>query len=49
MLSAGLDEVPFVYKNIDDVMAMQQDLVEPIARFEPKIVKMAEAGERAED
>ncbi len=49
LLSAGLDEVPFVYKNIDDVMALQRDLVEPIARFEPKLVKMAPAGERPED
>ena len=49
VLSAGLDEVPMVYKNIDQVMADQADLVEPIARFQPKIVKMAPAGERPED
>lgn len=49
LLSAGLDEVPMVYKDIDRVMAQQRDLVEPIARFDPKIVKMAPAGERAED
>lgn len=49
LLSAGLDEVPMVYKNIDDVMAAQSDLVEPIARFSPRIVKMAAAGERPED
>lgn len=49
LLSAGLDEVPMVYKDIDQVMAAQADLVQPIARFHPKIVKMAPAGERAED
>ena len=49
LLSAGLDEVPMVYKDIDDVMAAQADLVEPIARFLPRIVKMAPPGERPED
>lgn len=49
LLSAGLDEVPAVYKNIDEVMAAQADLVEPIARFQPRVVKMAPAGERPED
>lgn len=49
LLSAGLDEVPMVYKNIDDVMSAQSDLVEPIATFQPRIVKMAAEGERAED
>jgi tRNA-splicing ligase RtcB len=49
VISAGLDEVPMVYKNIFDVMAAQSDLVEILARFDPKIVKMAEGRERAED
>jgi tRNA-splicing ligase RtcB len=49
LLSAGLDEVPMAYKDIDTVMAAQQDLVEPLARFEPRLVKMAPAGERPED
>ncbi len=49
LISAGLDEVPFVYKNIDAVMAEQQDLVETLARFFPRLVKMANAGERPED
>jgi tRNA-splicing ligase RtcB (3'-phosphate/5'-hydroxy nucleic acid ligase) len=49
LLSAGIDEAPVVYKNIDKVMALQSDLVEPIARFDPKLVKMAPAGERPED
>ncbi len=49
VLSAGADEVPGVYKNIEDVMREQQDLVETIARFDPKIVKMCGDGSRAED
>jgi tRNA-splicing ligase RtcB (3'-phosphate/5'-hydroxy nucleic acid ligase) len=49
VISAGLDEVPMVYKDIQKVMNAQRDLVEVIARFDPKIVKMAPAGERGED
>ncbi|MCI0363635.1 MAG: RtcB family protein [Phycisphaerales bacterium] len=49
LISAGIDEVPGVYKDIDQVMSQQRDLVDVVARFDPKIVKMAEGGERAED
>jgi tRNA-splicing ligase RtcB len=49
LLSAGLDEVPMAYKDIDEVMAAQSDLVDPLARFEPRLVKMAPGGERPED
>ena len=49
LLSAGLDEAPGVYKDIHSVMAAQMDLVEVLGRFDPKIVKMAPAGEKAED
>jgi tRNA-splicing ligase RtcB (3'-phosphate/5'-hydroxy nucleic acid ligase) len=49
LLSAGLDEVPGVYKDIDSVMAAQTDLVEVLGRFDPKLVKMCPDGERAED
>jgi tRNA-splicing ligase RtcB len=49
LLSAGLDEVPMVYKDIDQVMAAQQDLVEVLARFDPRLVKMAPSGEPPED
>jgi tRNA-splicing ligase RtcB len=49
LLSAGLDEVPMAYKDIDEVMAAQQDLVEPLARFDPRLVKMAPSGEPPED
>lgn len=49
LISAGLDEAPFVYKDINTVMEAQKDLVDIVARFMPKIVKMAPAGERPED
>ena len=35
--------------DIDGVRAAQADLVEPLARFEPRIVKMAPSGEPPED
>jgi len=46
LLSAGLDEVPMAYKDIETVMAAQRDLVKSIARFDPKLVKMAPAGRK---
>src|SRR6266699_3941798 len=49
LISAGLDEVPMVYKNIHQVMAAQKDLVTILGQFDPKLVKMAPAGERPED
>lgn len=49
VISAGIDESPGVYKDIRRVMALQKDLVRAIARFDPKLVKMAPEGERAED
>jgi tRNA-splicing ligase RtcB len=49
LISAGLDEVPMGYKDIHSVMAAQKDLVAIVARFDPKLVKMAPEGERPED
>ena len=49
LLSAGIDEVPAVYKNIHDVMAAQTDLVKVRAKFQPRLVKMAPSGEPPED
>lgn len=48
VLSAGSDEVPYVYKNILEVMAAQEDLVEIVGRFDPRIVKMSDDG-KSED
>ncbi len=44
LISAGLDEVPMGYKDIEAVMAAQSDLVEIVARFDPLLVKMAPEG-----
>jgi tRNA-splicing ligase RtcB len=49
LLSSGLDEVPGVYKDIHLVMAAQTDLVEVLGQFDPRLVKMCPAGDRAED
>ena len=49
VLSAGADEVPGVYKDIHTVMQQQADLVDTVARFDPKIVKMCGDGSRPED
>jgi tRNA-splicing ligase RtcB len=49
LISAGLDEAPMVYKNIREVMAAQSDLVTILGQFDPRLVKMAPGGERAED
>jgi tRNA-splicing ligase RtcB len=49
LLSAGIDEAPGAYKDIHEVMAAQTDLVEVLGRFDPRLVKMSAAGERAED
>ncbi|MDZ4754045.1 MAG: RtcB family protein [Phycisphaerae bacterium] len=49
LISAGLDEAPKVYKDTHSVMEAQRDLVEPLAEFRPRIVKMAPSGEKPED
>jgi tRNA-splicing ligase RtcB len=49
LLGAGIDENPRSYKDIVQVMAAQADLVETVGRFDPRIVRMADAGERPED
>ena len=46
LISAGLDEIPMAYKNIHHVMFQQKDLVETMAIFEPRLVKMALPGKR---
>lgn len=49
LLGSDLDEAPMVYKDIHAVMAAQTDLVEVLASFQPRIVKMADPKERPED
>jgi tRNA-splicing ligase RtcB len=41
VLGGDVDELPEAYKDIDTVMAAQADLVEKVAKFEPRIVMMA--------
>lgn len=41
LLGAGVEESPFAYKDIHEVMEHQKDLVEILGKFYPKIVRMA--------
>jgi len=49
LMGSDMDEAPMAYKDIHTVMAAQQDLVEVLAKFEPRIVRMADAKEKPED
>jgi len=40
LLGGGIDESPFAYKDIHQVMKSQNDLVEILAAFHPRIVRM---------
>jgi tRNA-splicing ligase RtcB len=46
LIGGGLDEAPMAYKDIHQVMNAQQDLVDIVARFMPKMVRMADDGSR---
>ncbi|MBD1435190.1 RtcB family protein [Sphingobacterium sp. DN00404] len=46
LLGAGMDEAPMAYKDIHTVMAAQAGLVDTVATFSPKIVRMADDGSR---
>jgi len=41
LIGGSLEEAPMAYKNIDEVMMEQRELVEIVAVFQPKIVRMA--------
>lgn len=41
LLGGGLDESPQAYKPIDQIIAAQQELVEVLGKFSPRIVRMA--------
>jgi tRNA-splicing ligase RtcB len=46
LLGGGMDESPQAYKDIETIIAVQDDLVEVVGKFTPRIVRMAdEAGE----
>jgi len=40
LIGGGIDEAPMAYKDINKVMANQQELVEVLGSFTPKIVRM---------
>jgi tRNA-splicing ligase RtcB len=42
LLGGGLDESPQAYKPIEKVIAAQQELVDVIGKFSPRIVRMAD-------
>jgi tRNA-splicing ligase RtcB len=46
LIGAGLDEAPMAYKDINMVMDAQKELVDIVAKFTPKIVRMADDGSR---
>ncbi len=46
LLGAGRDEAPMAYKDIHTVMAAQTTLIDTIAQFSPKMVRMADDGSR---
>lgn len=43
LIGGALDESPFAYKNLEQVMEFQKDLVVPIGKFTPRIVRMDRA------
>lgn len=49
LMGSDMDEAPMAYKDIHAVMAAQGDLVEVLAKFEPRIVRMADPREKPED
>ncbi len=40
LIGGGIDEAPQAYKRIQDVIARQDDLVDVIASFQPRVVRM---------
>ena len=42
LLGGGLDESPQAYKDIQTVISAQDDLVEIIGKFTPRLVRMAD-------
>lgn len=42
LIGAGIDEIPMAYKNIEDVIKAQNNLIDVVASFTPKIVRMAD-------
>jgi len=49
LLGAGLDESPQAYKNVEQVMAAQSELLDVVGKFKPIMVRMDGTGSKAED
>ncbi len=49
LISAGLDESPQAYKNVEQVMAAQAELLDVVGKFKPIMVRMDGTGSKAED
>lgn len=49
LIGSDIDEAPMAYKDIHAVMSAQKDLVDVLAEFQPRIVRMAAPKERPED
>jgi tRNA-splicing ligase RtcB len=46
LTGGDLDEAPMVYKDIHEVIAQQQESIEMLGKFSPKIVRMADRDRR---
>jgi len=46
LIGSDLDEAPMVYKNIETVIDAQRNLLTVLAKFSPKIVRMADANRK---
>ena len=46
LIGAGRDEAPMAYKDINMVMEAQRELVDVVAKFTPRIVRMADDGSK---
>lgn len=49
LIGSDMDEAPMAYKDIHAVMSAQKNLVDVLAEFQPRIVRMAAPKERPED
>jgi tRNA-splicing ligase RtcB len=47
LIGSGVDEIPMAYKDINEVMKSQKHLVDVVAQFTPKVVRMADDSGRS--
>jgi tRNA-splicing ligase RtcB len=46
LIGGGIDEAPMAYKDINTVMKAQTELIDVVAKFTPKLVRMADDGSK---